>query len=214
MTTALSMPPAVRGSGRTMVRAFAAETGTVCANPEAGKSGPNQVDIYLAAGENPKPLPAVSQACSTSSGTLALKLREDDMAKIMVCLIALLLPVTASAAAKELTCTGTTYYYVKGINQQPKLIQDDTLLLKLDTGNRTMILRLYDAVASLNYHASDTELISEMHLYNPRILNNKILYEVVHLNPESGDMIKYLVSDEPRIYPAFAGRCKTKNILF
>ena len=136
------------------------------------------------------------------------------MAKIIVCLLALALPVTVYAGAKEMTCTGTTYYYVKGITQQPKLIQDDSLLLTLDTGSKTMITRLYEAVTLLHYHDSAPEMISEMHFYDPRILNNKILYEVVHLNPESGDMIRYLVSDEPRIYPAFAGTCKAKGILF
>ena len=136
------------------------------------------------------------------------------MAKILLCLIIMLLPVTAYAEAKDMYCTGTTFYYVKGINQQPKLIENDSLLLKLDTTNKTMIMRLYDAVASLHYHESDTEMISELYFYNPRILNNKIIYEVVHLNPISGDMIKYLVSDEPKIYPAFGGKCKTKSLLF
>lgn len=136
------------------------------------------------------------------------------MAKILLCLLIMLLPVTAYAEAKDMYCTGTTFYYVKGINQQPKLIENDSLLLKLDTTNKTMIMRLYDAVASLHYHESDTEMISELYFYNPRILNNKIIYEVVHLNPISGDMIKYLVSDEPKIYPVFGGKCKTKSLLF
>jgi len=136
------------------------------------------------------------------------------MANIMICLLIMLLPAAAYSQETELSCTGTTYYYAKGINQQPKLIQDDSLPVKLDTAGKTMVLRLYDAVTLLNYQESGAELISEMHFYKPRILNNRVLYEVVHLNPESGDLIKYLVSDEPRMYPSFSGRCRTKNFLF
>jgi hypothetical protein len=143
-----------------------------------------------------------------------LQIRGDEMAKIVVCLLMILLPVAANAETKDLTCTGTTYYYAKGISQQPKLIPDDTIPLRLDTGNKTLTIRLYDAVTQLNYHDSETEIVSEMYFYNPRILNNKILYEVVHFYPASGEMIKYLVSDEPKIYPAFAGKCKAKSLLF
>jgi len=126
----------------------------------------------------------------------------------------MLLPAAAYAQPKDFNCTGTTFYYTKGINQQPKLIEDDSLPVRLDTAGKTMVTRLYDTVTSLNYHEAGTELISEMHFYNPRILNNKIIYEVVHFNPDSGDMVRYLVSDEPRLYPSFSGRCRSKNFLF
>jgi len=135
--------------------------------------------------------------------------------KIISCLLVLLLlPAAAVAQPTDLYCSGTTYYYAKGIHQQPKLIEADSLPVRLDAAGKTMVTRLYDAVASLGYHEAGTEIISEMHFYNPRILNNKIIYEVVHLNPDSGDMVRYLVSDEPKLYPSFSGRCRTKNILY